>query len=157
MSGKTSKDYVYVGVQLLLFIAYLLLPAHRLAFLPGLLRYPALVILALGLWIVGLALWQLGRSLTIYPSPKEDANLKTGGLYAWMRHPIYTGVILSAVGWALFGQSGSQVLVALALWGLFYFKSRYEEERLLRQYGEAYAQYQHKVGRLFPKRSPNSR
>jgi len=42
----------------------------------------------------------LGSNLSILPSPREGAQVVRHGVYRWVRHPIYSGVILLVVGWA---------------------------------------------------------
>lgn len=151
MSTKKTKDYLFVGLQLLLFLAYLLLPAYRLEFIPAPVQYLGFIVLVLGGTIMIRGLWQLGPSLTVFPSPKKDGALRTSGLYSRMRHPIYTGVILGALGGAILLLDMTKLFISLALWCLFYYKSRYEEKRLRRHYGEDYRLYQRRVGRFFPK------
>lgn len=152
MSTKKNEDYLYVGLQLLLFVAYVWLPDYPLGFIPAPVRYFGFVFLVLGIAIIVLSLPRLGNSLTIFPSPKRDGTLQTSGLYSRVRHPIYTGVILSALGGAILLLDGTKLLVGVALWTLFYYKSRYEEARLRRHYGQEYATYQQRTGRFFPKR-----
>lgn len=151
MSTIKNKDYLYVGLQLLLFVAYVLLPPYGMDFIPAPFRYIGFTLLVLGVAVMVLVFLRLGKSLTIFPSPKKDATLQTSGLYSRIRHPIYTGVILSALGGAILLLDGSKLLVGIALWVLFYYKSRYEEVRLRRHYGQEYVAYQQKAGRFFPK------
>ncbi len=66
-----------------------------------------------------------------------------------MRHPIYTGLILAAFGWALFTNIFPTFAYALALAVLFNIKSR-REERALRKQFPKYAAYQERTKRLFP-------
>ncbi|HEU5203376.1 MAG TPA: methyltransferase, partial [Candidatus Limnocylindrales bacterium] len=47
----------------------------------------------------------LGASLTPLPHPRDDAELVEAGIYASVRHPIYGGLILLGVGWALLAAS----------------------------------------------------
>ncbi len=63
-------------------------------------------VLGLGLAFVGanqvrLGARDLGANLTPLPSPSADAQLVETGSYAKVRHPIYGGIILGGVGWAL--------------------------------------------------------
>ena len=44
---------------------------------------------------------QLGGALTPLPEPRPDAELTTSGLYRWVRHPIYSGVLAMGWGWTL--------------------------------------------------------
>ena len=49
-----------------------------------------------------LGVLHLGTNLTAFPKPKEGAHaLVTTGVYSIVRHPIYTGFMLGALGWSL--------------------------------------------------------
>ncbi len=68
--------------------------------------YQWLPALGLVLGLAGLALaavsaYTLGGSLTILPRPRADARFVQVGVYRFVRHPIYSGIILAALGWAL--------------------------------------------------------
>lgn len=47
----------------------------------------------------------LGRRLTPLPFPKESSSLVQTGVYAIVRHPIYSGGLVLAIGWAFRTQS----------------------------------------------------
>jgi len=81
---------------------------------------------------VGLALWarvHLGRNWGMPMSAKDSPELVTTGPYAFVRHPIYTGILLAMLGSAL----GENVFWAppLALFGLFFVYSASREEELM--------------------------
>jgi protein-S-isoprenylcysteine O-methyltransferase Ste14 len=59
------------------------------------------VLFALGLLLLGWAGLRLGSSLTPFPAPRADQTVKTAGPYAFVRHPMYGGVILIALGWSI--------------------------------------------------------
>ncbi|WP_442905501.1 methyltransferase family protein [Kaistella sp.] len=71
-------------------------------------------------------------------------------LYRWVRHPIYTGIILVVFGYAAGTGSVHKLIIAFGLLLLFYLKSTYEEKQLLKQY-PTYADYRRRTGRFFPK------
>ena len=58
------------------------------------------LILLAGILLVVMAIFRLGPNLTAVPYPKEQATLIETGPYRLVRHPIYCGGILSALGWA---------------------------------------------------------
>lgn len=102
-----------------------------------------------GAAIALVAIAGLGRTLTASPVPKQGGELVTTGIYAWVRHPIYTGLIIAAIGLASIGASPGHLGAAVALVVLFMIKSRLEERMLLAQY-RGYAPYAARVGRLVP-------
>lgn len=91
----------------------------------------------------------LGHNLTAVPHPKQSAKLVTTGAYALVRHPIYSGIILGALGWSLWKGSTLMVLYTAILLLFFDIKSRREERWLSDKFGE-YAHYQQKIRKLIP-------
>jgi protein-S-isoprenylcysteine O-methyltransferase Ste14 len=91
----------------------------------------------------------LGNNLTAVPYPKDDATLVTAGPYRYVRHPIYSGLIFAALGWALLRNGWLTLAYALILFVFFDIKSR-REEQWLRQKYPAYAAYQQRVHKLIP-------
>jgi protein-S-isoprenylcysteine O-methyltransferase Ste14 len=109
-----------------------------------------LMLIALGLPLAVSGLGSLGsENLTALPHPTDTARFVERGPYKLVRHPIYSGLILSAWGLALFRQSWLLVVYALALTVLFDFKTRREERWLSERFPE-YAQYQQRVKKLLP-------
>lgn len=106
-------------------------------------------LLAAGLGLAALAASQLGRRLTPLPRPRPDAPLERTGVYALARHPIYGGLIVAALGWALMRTSGLHLLLAAVLGGYFYFKSEREERFLSERFPE-YGEYRSQTKRFLP-------
>lgn len=146
---KTSKDYVFVGVQFLLFGLYAFDYLERFR-IPVFLHYIALVISVLGFLIALFSVFNLDRSLTIFPTPKNNSNLITSGFYKYSRHPIYSGIILFTFGYSIYLGSVYKLIISLILLIWFYLKSNYEEYKLNEKYKD-YKGYHNKTGRFFPK------
>ncbi len=91
----------------------------------------------------------LRRSLTAMPIPKEDGKLSTTGLYRYVRHPMYTSVLLLALGIALHSGSAIKYLLVAFLYLLLYLKSVFEEKYLRLKYSE-YAEYSARIPRFVP-------
>jgi protein-S-isoprenylcysteine O-methyltransferase Ste14 len=67
-----------------------------------------------GLGIGGLAVLDLGSdSLSPFPSPPDDGDLKTSGIYSKMRHPMYTSLLMISCGLAIFSNSADRLLYAI--------------------------------------------
>ena len=103
-----------------------------------------------GLGIVLISIFKLGQSLTASPIPRENAKLKTDGLYKWIRHPIYTGLMLTTLGIALEAGSVSKLFFVAALMFLFDYKAKFEETLLLKRFPE-YRSYMSTTGRFVPR------
>jgi protein-S-isoprenylcysteine O-methyltransferase Ste14 len=81
---------------------------------------------------------------------KRNHELIVAGPYAFVRHPIYTGILVALAGTALaVGEWRSALAVALAA-GAFWRKLKIEEALMRRQFGEAYARYAARVPALIP-------
>jgi protein-S-isoprenylcysteine O-methyltransferase Ste14 len=104
----------------------------------------------LGAWVGVAALRLHGRKLTPLPEPNPALGLLRSGVYAVIRHPMYTGLLLNAFGLAILLQKPFGVAMAVALTVFFNLKAREEERRLLRCYPE-YAEYQRTTGRFLPR------
>ena len=110
----------------------------------------------LGLLCCGVSLgfgWRgfvnLGRNLTAFPKPLDDGELVTTGVYAIVRHPIYTAVLSGCFGYVLLRGSWLAGVVTLVLCVWFAYKSQAEERFLLSRF-PAYAQYSRDVKKFIP-------
>jgi protein-S-isoprenylcysteine O-methyltransferase Ste14 len=143
-----SKDIVLVCIQLVLFIVYTFPVAWSLEFFSWI-KTIGLVLAIFGFIVVALALLQLNKNLSPFPTPKDSAILIQNGLYTWVRHPIYSGIIILFVGYGIYQDSFFKLVITMFVWVLFYFKTQYEELQLQRKFTE-YRVYKSKVGRFFP-------
>jgi len=91
----------------------------------------------------------LGRNRTPFPQPRAGSQLVQHGIYSRVRHPLYTSVMVAALGWALIWQSAAAFAAALTLIPFFHAKAR-REERWLNQTFSAYADYARRVPRFLP-------
>jgi len=110
--------------------------------------------LGVGLTLVGIlfiaaGLVALGEALTPFPAPRAQAGLRTRGIYAVVRHPIYSGLIFVSLGWALWWQSVFAILFSIVVFAFFDRKAADEERRLTTQFA-AYAQYRKRTRKLIP-------
>jgi protein-S-isoprenylcysteine O-methyltransferase Ste14 len=94
----------------------------------------------------------LGKSLTANPVPVDSGALVTTGIYARLRHPIYTGLLVLTMGLVVSSGVWAQLIVWFGLLGLLVYKIRWEEILLSAKY-KGYAAYKAKVPALFPKLS----
>lgn len=100
--------------------------------------------------LLGLAgVMSLGSNLTAVPHPKEDASHIQTGAYKFVRHPIYSGIILAGIGFAFVTNGTLTFLYVLILFIFFDIKSRREEQWLTEKF-PTYPEYQTRVRKLIP-------
>ncbi len=86
------------------------------------------------------------RSVTI----KQDHELITTGPYAFVRHPIYTGILTGFLGMAIAVSQVRGFIVLILFFLAFWMKLRMEEQWMRSQFGEAYAAYARQTAALVP-------
>lgn len=152
---KGSRGEWYVVVQVLLFVLVGFGP-RTVAWIPAWTGWLADLAIATGvlLMLVGAgimlaAFTKLGKGLTPLPYPKDDGRFIQTGVYGFVRHPIYAGGFVLAVGWALLVRGPLTVVYAILLLAFLDVKSR-REERWLSAKFPAYADYQKRVRKLIP-------
>ena len=107
------------------------------------------VVALAGLCIAAIAVFNLGKNLTPLPYPKDEGLLVQTGLYQYVRHPIYSGVILVALGWLLIYPNQLTLLYVICLLIFFDLKTRKEEIWLSEKFPE-YIHYRKRVKKLIP-------
>jgi protein-S-isoprenylcysteine O-methyltransferase Ste14 len=137
----------WVALQAVLLLALVLAPASPSLHAPV---FAGWVLFGAGLTVFAAAFLALGKAFTPNPMPKPDAALAVHGIYRFIRHPMYSAVLLCGLGWAVaFGGLWHYILCA-ALLLFFWAKSRAEERWLVQRY-PGYAQYQRTAGRFLPR------
>lgn len=138
--NRSMIGWLWVGGQALLLGALILIPGRNDWTLPAWLAAVAGVIFFGGLALVAVAALGLGSALTPTPVPTRSGSLTTTGLYRYVRHPIYTGVLAVVAGMTM--RSGSWIHLGIALATLIFFdrKSAWEEAQLRDRY-PGYAAY----------------
>jgi protein-S-isoprenylcysteine O-methyltransferase Ste14 len=92
----------------------------------------------------------LGRNWSAEVTFKQDHELIESGPYALARHPIYTGLIMMALGTAVnYGRAVAFALLISLCAGLWW-KARAEESVMSRHFPDAYAEYRAHVHAIIP-------
>lgn len=145
----TAVAWLFVMVQLALLVAILLLPPGDAWTSPRWLDAAATILEWGGAAVLLVGLVNLGRSLTPLPSPVANGELRTGGLFRVVRHPIYSGIMALTIGVAIRSGSLSVAVATAALVAWFSLKARWEETRLVARY-PGYAAYAERTPRFVP-------
>lgn len=143
------KDKLLVSIQFLFFGCYILDFGWSLG-LSLFFKMVGLFFAIFGIIISSLAVLQLNKNLSPFPTPKENAVLLENGLYKYSRHPIYSGLLFLFFGYGIYTDSIYKLMVSFFLLLFFYFKSNYEEHLLENKF-QKYTIYKQRVGRFFPK------
>ena len=107
--------------------------------------------MVIGISVRSWALLVLGRFFTTHVTFQAGHRLVTGGPYRWVRHPSYTGALLSLLGFPLACGSLFGLVVALAVVPVaFAYRIRVEERALREGFGAAYERYSERTWRLVP-------
>ena len=152
-SGNRGEGYV--ATQFLLLVLVIAGPTQAGGWPPVLLapgaavNAIAVVLVAAGALLLGAGTLRLGSNLTPLPYPKRDSRLVDTGVYRYVRHPLYGGLILIAFGWSLRRGGGLSLLYAGLLVVLLVAKSRLEERWLAVRYPE-YRAYRGRTRRFLP-------
>lgn len=105
----------------------------------------------LGVLIRQYAIAILGRFFSLSVQISEDHRVVDRGPYRLVRHPSYTGILITFTGLGLAVQSLGALLVLLLFFGISFGYRMYVEERtLLSGLGQDYASYRKRTKRLIP-------
>lgn len=151
---KTALFILFVpGTVTIVIPLGLVLPGDKARLDPGLFS-----VLAIPLWLGGFLVlaWcaldfvRKGRGT---PAPLEPPKeLVIGGLYRYVRNPMYFGVLLVVLGHTLWFGSPWLAAYALLLWFIFHvFVMGYEEPHLRKTFGATYIAYCQSVPRWIPR------
>ena len=142
-----NKGKVLVGIQFTALAVLIFWPGKKVSDTQALV---GTVIEIIGAVILVTALIQLRDSLKITPEPKPNAKFISTGLYKYVRHPIYSGLIIFGLSEVINKATPTILFAFLVLVVDLIIKYRYEDSLLVKAYGEA-SEYQKRVGALFPK------
>lgn len=139
--------WLLVGVQFVLFVLLVFLPwdPHGAWWV----SLGALVIIA-AVVLGALAFVHLGDALTPTPVPKTDIELRTQGAYRWVRHPIYSAILLGVTGANIAAGTPATACALVVLLIFFWLKSRWEDTLLRTRFGAPWEHWAARTGALAP-------
>jgi len=113
--------------------------------------YLGLLLILSGMIIRIIAIRTLGKFFTVDLGIDNDHRLINKGLYKYIRHPSYTGSLLSFLGLGLSLNNWISLLVIFVpVLVAFIYRINIEEKLLLAQIGPEYSDYKKQTKRLFP-------
>jgi protein-S-isoprenylcysteine O-methyltransferase Ste14 len=103
--------------------------------------------IAFAIW----ARWHLGENWSATVTLKAGHELISSGPYRYIRHPIYSGMLVAFVGTALaLGEYRALISVGIVLVA-FYTKAKKEERFLTQEFGEKFREHSRRTGMFLPK------
>ena len=154
-SGDVRTARLLVAGQFVLIGILVVIPNRHDWPVPTALTVACSAATVVGLAVMVIGATRLGRGLTATPLPNAHAKLRTGGLYRYARHPIYSGLLLTMASITVASGSGFRLLTLGALVLLLNVKARWEETRLAQRF-EGYADYAAQTPRFVPFRLQRS-
>lgn len=113
-------------------------------------RWLGVVVFALGGTLRIWPVFVLGRRFSGLVAIQPGHALVTTGIYRFIRHPSYLGLLLTAIGWGFAFRAGVGLLLAAIMIPVLVARMNSEERLLQSQFGEQYANYRAHTSRLIP-------
>jgi protein-S-isoprenylcysteine O-methyltransferase Ste14 len=115
------------------------------------LKAAGLALLIAGLVLRATAIVTLGRSFSTNVAIRTTQALRTTGLYSWVRHPSYSGMLLIFLGIGLYERNWvSLVIITVFPIAALLYRIHVEEMALAEAFGAQYLKYKQKTSRLVP-------
>lgn len=150
--ASAAAHRIPVGVGWFLMVYPRFLPPMNELLTPrtGLMEATGLVLCVLGLLTTIWARWTLAGNWSSDVTFKQNHELIKTGPYRFVRHPIYTGLLLLCLGTAI--EIGKvRFWLALPLWFIgFWIKLKQEEKLMLQHFPDDYPAYRKQVKALVP-------
>jgi protein-S-isoprenylcysteine O-methyltransferase len=110
-----------------------------------------LALVVIGFIVRAIAIATLWRYFTYAVSIREGHELVERGLYRFIRHPSYTGLLLAFIGLGFAkGNWLSVVIIAAGAFAGFSYRIAVEESALTGHFGDRYRDYMQRTKRLIP-------
>ena len=101
--------------------------------------------------VLGLAVWFIGAMRSDMDASIAENRLQTGGIYAWVRNPMYSGWWMLFAGICLQWHNAWVLVTIPVNWMILTLTLKLTEEKwLLNLYGQDYADYMKRVNRCSP-------
>lgn len=113
--------------------------------------YIGLAIIVIGIIVRFYAIWSLGRLFTVNVTIREGHSIKKDGIYRIVRHPSYSGALISFAGFGISLNNWiSLFTIVILVTAAFIYRIRIEEKLLIAQFGDDYLDYKMESYYLIP-------
>ena len=154
-SARTVRDrgsgaLIFITIFLSISVTFALFYAG-ITPLPDWVFYPGIVLMLVGMSVRQWAIAVLGRFFSLTVRVEADHRVVDRGPYRLVRHPSYTGAILSLLGLTLALQTWAATLLLGIVFGVIYgYRIHVEEKTLTMELGADYVNYMKRTKRLIP-------
>jgi protein-S-isoprenylcysteine O-methyltransferase Ste14 len=93
----------------------------------------------------------IGKNITDTVETRRNHELITGGIYRFIRHPLYTTGFLLFVGLGLLASNWLSISLSFVVLITLYLRTFTEEEKLIEEFGDRYLRYRQTTGKFLPK------
>ena len=118
---------------------------------PVVIKITGISLVVLGIIIRFFAVRSLGKMFTVDVTIREGHALNTSGMYAFLRHPSYSGSLISFMGFGLAQDNWlGFALIVIPVFISFVYRANIEEKVLIEAFGNDYIEYKKRSKRFFP-------
>jgi len=111
----------------------------------------AIVVIMAGIAIRWTAILSLGKAFSSNVAIRSNQTIYRGGFYRFVRHPAYTGSLLSFLGLGIHERNWiACIVVVVPITAAFLYRIHVEEAALNEAFGAQYAAYSQQTKRLIP-------
>ncbi len=147
---KGSRLLLSIGLYISVLIAFYF-AFRNITPLPSWTFYTGIFLMILGISIRQWSIKELGSYFSVNVGFQKGQKVVENGPYKLVRHPSYTGLILTLIGIGLALQSWAAVIIMILGFSLtFGYRIHIEEKLLISKLNGDYIQYMHKTKRLIP-------
>jgi protein-S-isoprenylcysteine O-methyltransferase Ste14 len=147
---RGSRLIIWLSIFVSIAIASLL-GTNGVTPLPEAFFYLGIVLMLAGIALRQWSIWVLGRFFSTTVRILSDHRIVTNGPYRVIRHPAYTGGLLTLMGLGLGSRTWAGTLIILVLFGIVYnYRISIEEKAMRKEFGQEYVDYAKKTKRLIP-------
>jgi protein-S-isoprenylcysteine O-methyltransferase Ste14 len=137
---------MYISVIIAFYFAY-----HNIALLPKWTFYPGIFLMIMGIFIRQWSIRELGVFFSVDVGIQKGQKVIQKGPYRLVRHPSYTGLLLTLIGIGLALQSLGAIIIIVLIFSLtFGYRIHVEEKLLISELNGEYIQYMARTKRLIP-------
>ncbi len=149
---KGSLRFIWIMIALAISLGIIFSYNIKMPIINGLLiSYLGLIIIIIGMLIRFISIWTLGKYFTVDVTIREEHKIKQDGFYKIVRHPSYSGSLLSFLGFGISLNNWTSLVVVMFLVVIsMLYRIKIEEKILTAHFGNTYEDYMKKTYRLIP-------